>query len=101
MTPDEIEELFHNIPEDEESKIQMLKQIRGTVKKLQETNSPELEALVEKIGDGSRQGTTSGLVSVDSLTAIYSVYVVFICTYGDLTNFSQSDGGYHLGNPGC
>ncbi|KAI1775977.1 ARM repeat-containing protein [Hypoxylon cercidicola] len=56
MTPDKVEELFRNIPEDEESKIDILKQIYGAVKELQVTNSTELEAFVEKIGNGSRQG---------------------------------------------
>ncbi|XXG95347.1 hypothetical protein Hte_001608 [Hypoxylon texense] len=56
MTPDEIDELFHNIPEDEETKIHILKQVRRTVEGLRETNSPELGALAEKIGNGSRQG---------------------------------------------
>lgn len=61
MTPDEIEELFHNIPEDEEARVQVLEQIYGTAKELQESNSPGLEALAEKVGNGSREGKPPAL----------------------------------------
>ncbi|KAI0173040.1 ARM repeat-containing protein [Hypoxylon sp. FL1284] len=56
MTPDEIEELLINAPDEEESRIRILQDIRTTAEGLQAVDSPELGALTEKVGNGSRQG---------------------------------------------
>ena len=56
MTPDEIQNLFDNIPGDEESRVQALNDVLTTAQTLQETNSPDLKTLAEKVGNGSREG---------------------------------------------
>ncbi|KAI0836532.1 ARM repeat-containing protein [Hypoxylon sp. FL0890] len=55
MTPDEIQDLFKNTPENEDSAVQALNHVLGVAQKLRETRSPELEALAEKVGIGSRE----------------------------------------------
>ncbi|KAI0139164.1 ARM repeat-containing protein [Hypoxylon sp. NC0597] len=55
MTPDDIQDLFKNTPDDEESKTQALKQILCLAEKLREIKSPELEVLAEKVGIQSRE----------------------------------------------
>ncbi|KAI1468977.1 armadillo-type protein [Daldinia caldariorum] len=55
MTPNEVQNLFENIPEDEESRVQALKQLLSTAEKLQETKSSELQTLAEQVGNGSRE----------------------------------------------
>ncbi|KAI0844232.1 armadillo-type protein [Daldinia vernicosa] len=55
MTPDEIQDLFNNIPQDEESRVQALEELLSTARRLQETKSPELQVLAEQIGNGSRE----------------------------------------------
>ncbi|OTB10622.1 hypothetical protein K445DRAFT_69934 [Daldinia sp. EC12] len=52
MTPNEVQDLFKNVPEDEESRVQALKQLLSTVEKLQETKSSELQTLAEQVGNG-------------------------------------------------
>ncbi|KAI1373181.1 ARM repeat-containing protein [Hypoxylon crocopeplum] len=52
MTLDEIEGLLQNAPEDEESRTETLRQILGAA---QESDSPELESLAEKVGNASRE----------------------------------------------
>ncbi|KAI1760013.1 ARM repeat-containing protein [Hypoxylon sp. FL1150] len=54
MTSDEIEGLFHTLPEDDDARVHILEQIRSTAEELQEANDLGLEALAEKIGNGSR-----------------------------------------------
>ncbi|OTA56597.1 ARM repeat-containing protein [Hypoxylon sp. EC38] len=55
MTPDDIQDLFKNTPDNEESRIQVLKQVLCLAEKLRETKSPELETLAEKVGIQSRE----------------------------------------------
>ncbi|KAI0376066.1 ARM repeat-containing protein [Hypomontagnella monticulosa] len=55
MTPDEIQNLFDNIPGDEESRVQALNDVLTTAQTLQEANSPDLKTLAEKVGNGSRE----------------------------------------------
>lgn len=56
MTPDEIETLFSNVPDSEESRVEALQQVLDVVQKLHETKSQDLVTLAEKVGNGSRQG---------------------------------------------
>ncbi|KAI2607705.1 ARM repeat-containing protein [Hypoxylon fragiforme] len=55
MTPDEIETLFSNVPDSEESRVEALQQVLDVVQKLHETKSQDLVTLAEKVGNGSRQ----------------------------------------------
>ncbi|KAI1452997.1 ARM repeat-containing protein [Annulohypoxylon moriforme] len=55
MTPDQIQVLFKDIPEDEELGIQALKPVFDDAQKLKEAKSPELQILAEKIAIGSRE----------------------------------------------
>ncbi|KAI1408696.1 ARM repeat-containing protein [Hypoxylon sp. FL1857] len=55
MTPDEIRDLFKNTPDDEESRIKALKNVLTVAQGLREAKSPELVALAEKVGIGSRE----------------------------------------------
>lgn len=56
MTPNEIQDLFDNIPGDEESRVKVAKDVLDTAQKLYEAKSPDLKALAETIGNGSREG---------------------------------------------
>ncbi|KAI2617854.1 ARM repeat-containing protein [Hypoxylon sp. NC1633] len=55
MTPEEIEDALKNIPEDEESRIQVLKQVTGVATELKVTSPRSLESLAEKVGIASRE----------------------------------------------
>ncbi|KAI1388055.1 ARM repeat-containing protein [Hypoxylon trugodes] len=56
MTPDKIQDVFDNIPQNEESRVEILKEVLDLAQKLQEAKSPELKAFVEKVGNASREG---------------------------------------------
>ncbi|KAI1134580.1 ARM repeat-containing protein [Hypoxylon sp. FL0543] len=55
MTPDQIQDIFKSTPEDEEARIQALKDILDLAQQLREEKSPDLEALGEKVSIGSRE----------------------------------------------
>lgn len=56
MTPDQIQALFRDAPEDEDSGIQALKPVLDDAQQLQEAKSSELRTLAEKVAIGSREG---------------------------------------------
>ncbi|KAI1077915.1 armadillo-type protein [Whalleya microplaca] len=55
MTPDEVEQLLKGIPEDEAPRLQILQRILAAIQELWESGSADLDLIVEKVGDGSRQ----------------------------------------------
>ncbi|XDG06389.1 hypothetical protein ABKA04_006004 [Annulohypoxylon sp. FPYF3050] len=55
MTPDQIQVLFRDAPEDEDSGLQALKPILDDAQRLMEAKSPELQTLAEKVAIGSRE----------------------------------------------
>ncbi|KAI0894529.1 ARM repeat-containing protein [Annulohypoxylon nitens] len=55
MTPDQIQVLFRDAPEDEDSGIQALKPVLDDARQLKEAKSPELQILAEKVAIGSRE----------------------------------------------
>lgn len=82
MTPDEIQDLFNNIPQDEESRVQALEELLSTARGLQETKSPELQVLAEQVGNGSREGELNS----NHIEAHISLYIVFTYMYKGLAN---------------
>ncbi|KAI5856677.1 ARM repeat-containing protein [Durotheca rogersii] len=55
MTPDEVEALFQSVPGDDGRRTEALEPVARTARELREAQSPELDLLAEKIGNGSRQ----------------------------------------------
>ncbi|KAI1089706.1 ARM repeat-containing protein [Rostrohypoxylon terebratum] len=55
MTPDQIQVLFRDAPEDEDSGTQALKAVLDEAQQLKEEKSPELRTLAEKLAIGSRE----------------------------------------------
>ncbi|OTB00493.1 hypothetical protein M426DRAFT_324268 [Hypoxylon sp. CI-4A] len=53
MTPDQVRDVFENVPEGEE--VKALEQVLETAKQLQSENSPQFENLTEAVGNGSRE----------------------------------------------
>ncbi|KAI1104991.1 ARM repeat-containing protein [Jackrogersella minutella] len=55
MTPDQIQVLFKDVPEDEELRVQSLKPVLDTAQKLKVASPKELQALAEQVAIGSRE----------------------------------------------